>query len=149
MALIKDIRDYSAGDIREKAGLKPNERIDLVVGGPPCQAFSTAGRRLGFNDDRGNVFLTFIDRIRELKPRFAVIEVNESAVAPEFRIIGGSSDPPRPHPTRNDPTRQTAIRLAPRPLAPRISFPSTLKSFCRFRQPLQRYEGGKIADPCV
>jgi DNA (cytosine-5)-methyltransferase 1 len=74
MALIKDIRDYSAGDIRKQAGLKPKEPIDLVVGGPPCQAFSTAGRRLGFNDDRGNVFLTFIDRIRELKPRFAVIE---------------------------------------------------------------------------
>tara|TARA_Y100001934_G_scaffold281252_1_gene390353 strand:- start:1453 stop:2874 length:1422 start_codon:yes stop_codon:yes gene_type:complete len=74
MALIKDIRDYSASDIRKQAGLKQNETIDLVVGGPPCQAFSTAGRRLGFNDERGNVFLTFIDRITELRPKFAVIE---------------------------------------------------------------------------
>ena len=74
MALIGDIRDYSAATIREKAGLSSIEEIDIIVGGPPCQAFSSAGKRQGFNDDRGNVFLTFIDLITELKPRFAVIE---------------------------------------------------------------------------
>jgi DNA (cytosine-5)-methyltransferase 1 len=61
-------------EIREKAGLSSTDEIDLVVGGPPCQAFSSAGKRQGFNDERGNVFLTFIDLITELKPRFAVIE---------------------------------------------------------------------------
>jgi DNA (cytosine-5)-methyltransferase 1 len=74
IALIGDIRDYSAATIRDKAGLSPNEEIDVIVGGPPCQAFSSAGKRQGFNDDRGNVFLTFIDLITELRPRFAVIE---------------------------------------------------------------------------
>lgn len=74
MALIGDIRDYSAMDIREKAGLSLTDEIDVIVGGPPCQAFSSAGKRQGFNDERGNVFLTFIDLITELKPRFAVIE---------------------------------------------------------------------------
>ncbi|NDV43080.1 DNA cytosine methyltransferase [Flagellimonas sediminis] len=74
MALIGDISDYSAKDIREKAGLDQDDEIDLVVGGPPCQAFSTAGNRKGFSDERGNVFLTYIDRILELRPRFAVIE---------------------------------------------------------------------------
>jgi DNA (cytosine-5)-methyltransferase 1 len=74
MALIGDIRDYSAIEIREKAGLSSTDEIDVIVGGPPCQAFSSAGKRQGFNDDRGNVFLTFIDLITELKPRFAVIE---------------------------------------------------------------------------
>jgi DNA (cytosine-5)-methyltransferase 1 len=74
MALIGDIRDYSATEIREKAGLSSTDEIDVIVGGPPCQAFSSAGKRQGFNDDRGNVFLTFIDFIIELKPRFAVIE---------------------------------------------------------------------------
>ena len=39
-----------------------------------CQAFSTAGKREAFGDKRGNVFLTYIDRILELRPRFAVIE---------------------------------------------------------------------------
>lgn len=74
IALIGDIRDYPAHEIRNKAGLLPDEDIDVIVGGPPCQAFSSAGKRQGFNDERGNVFLTFIDLIAELKPKFAVIE---------------------------------------------------------------------------
>lgn len=74
IALVGDIRDYSAEQIREIAGLKVNEDIDLVVGGPPCQAFSTAGKRKGFEDERGNVFLNFINLITELKPKYAVIE---------------------------------------------------------------------------
>lgn len=74
IALVGDLRDYSAREIREKAGLTPQENIDVMVGGPPCQAFSSAGKRQGFNDERGNVFLTFIDLIIELRPKFAVIE---------------------------------------------------------------------------
>ena len=74
IALIGDIREYSAATIREKAGLSKTEEIDVIVGGPPCQAFSSAGKRQGFNDERGNVFLSFIDLIAELRPRFAVIE---------------------------------------------------------------------------
>jgi DNA (cytosine-5)-methyltransferase 1 len=74
IALIGDIRDYSAIEIRDKVGLSSTDEIDLIVGGPPCQAFSSAGKRQGFNDDRGNVFLNFIDLITELKPRFVVIE---------------------------------------------------------------------------
>ena len=72
--LIGDINKYSSSMIREFAGLSADEEIDLIVGGPPCQAFSTAGKRESFNDSRGNVFLTFIDRILELKPKYAVIE---------------------------------------------------------------------------
>lgn len=74
MALVGDIRDYTPEQIRKIAGLNDSEEIDLIVGGPPCQAFSTAGKRKGFEDERGNVFLTFIDVITELRPKFAVIE---------------------------------------------------------------------------
>lgn len=74
IALIGDIRNFSAIEIRDKAGLKNNDEIDLIAGGPPCQAFSTAGNRKGFEDDRGNVFLTYLDRIVELRPKYAVIE---------------------------------------------------------------------------
>ncbi|WP_373495780.1 DNA cytosine methyltransferase [Aquiflexum sp.] len=74
IALIGDIRNYTSQDIRSKAGLSSTDEIDLVIGGPPCQAFSTAGKRKGFEDERGNVFLTFVNLIVELNPRFAVIE---------------------------------------------------------------------------
>lgn len=74
IGLIGDINNYSVEDIRKYAGLEEGQEIDLMIGGPPCQAFSTAGKREGFNDKRGNVFLTFIDRILALRPKFAVIE---------------------------------------------------------------------------
>lgn len=74
IGLIGDINNYSAKEIRKYANINDDVDIDLVVGGPPCQAFSTAGKREAFNDIRGNVFLTFIDRILELRPKYAVIE---------------------------------------------------------------------------
>lgn len=74
LKLIKDFRDYTPSEIRKVAGLTPKSEIDLIFGGPPCQAFSTAGRRKAFNDERGNVFLCFIDLILRLRPRYAVIE---------------------------------------------------------------------------
>ena len=74
IALINDINICSGEDIRKAAGLSKNDDIDLIVGGPPCQAFSTAGKRQGFDDERGNVFLTFLERIKTLQPKFAVIE---------------------------------------------------------------------------
>ena len=74
MALLGDINDYSKQDILEASGLTEKDDIDLIVGGPPCQAFSTAGKRKAFNDDRGNVFLKYIDLALELQPKYIVIE---------------------------------------------------------------------------
>lgn len=41
--------------------------VDVLVGGFPCQAFSVAGYRKGFNDDRGNLFFEIVRIIEELK----------------------------------------------------------------------------------
>lgn len=73
-ALLSDINEYSAKDIRKVAGLIESDEIDLIMGGPPCQAFSTAGKRNGFNDDRGNVFLKYLELCLELQPKYFVIE---------------------------------------------------------------------------
>jgi DNA (cytosine-5)-methyltransferase 1 len=74
VSLLGDINDYFVADILNAANLTKHDSIDLVIGGPPCQAFSTAGKRKGFNDDRGNVFLKYIDLALELQPKFIVIE---------------------------------------------------------------------------
>lgn len=73
LALIGDISDYSAEDILRMAKVA-KEDVDIIYGGPPCQAFSTAGKRQGFKDQRGNVFLKFIDIIGEIMPPYILIE---------------------------------------------------------------------------
>ena len=47
-----------------------SEPIDILNGGFPCQAFSIAGERKGFEDDRGNLFLNIIDLIEQLGEKF-------------------------------------------------------------------------------
>lgn len=48
--------------------------IDIISGGFPCQAFSSAGKRLGFKDQRGNLFFEMMRSVRELKPKIVVAE---------------------------------------------------------------------------
>lgn len=47
---------------------------DVVTGGFPCQAFSYAGNRLGFEDTRGTLFFEFARAIKEIKPKIFVAE---------------------------------------------------------------------------
>ena len=74
MALIGDINKYSADAILEMAKIPKDCKVDIIFGGPPCQAFSTAGARRAFNDERGNVFLKFLDIVNDIHPRYVVIE---------------------------------------------------------------------------
>lgn len=74
LPVLGDLLNYTHDDIRKAAGLGRRQRPTLVVGGPPCQAFSTAGKRQAFNDPRGNVFLKYLEVIQSLEPKYAVIE---------------------------------------------------------------------------
>ncbi len=69
----RDINDVSSEDILKVSGLK-KENIDLVVGGPPCQAFSTAGKQRGFSDIRGGCIIQFIRVVSDLKPKYFILE---------------------------------------------------------------------------
>lgn len=53
---------------------KLNKNIDILTCGFPCQSFSIAGKRLGFSDERSNVFWTIINIIKEIKPKSIVLE---------------------------------------------------------------------------
>ncbi|MEO6804947.1 MAG: DNA cytosine methyltransferase [Edaphobacter sp.] len=68
-----DIRDLTADFLRQDLSIESGD-LFAIIGGPPCQAFSTAGRRLGLNDDRGNVFLHFMHLVGQLRPKYAVFE---------------------------------------------------------------------------
>ena len=48
--------------------------VDVFVGGTPCQSFSVAGLRKGFDDSRGNLALTFIAMVEHFKPEWVVWE---------------------------------------------------------------------------
>ncbi|WP_020558938.1 DNA cytosine methyltransferase [Thiofilum flexile] len=68
-----DITHTTTADILAVAKLKPLEAA-LVVGGPPCQSFSLAGKRMGLNDPRGRLVLEFIRVVREALPAAFVME---------------------------------------------------------------------------
>lgn len=48
--------------------------FDLLVGGPCCQSFSAAGKRLAFEDDRGNLFFNYIQILEAKRPRYFIAE---------------------------------------------------------------------------
>jgi DNA (cytosine-5)-methyltransferase 1 len=52
----------------------PDVKIDLLVGGTPCQAFSVAGLRQGLADPRGNLALVFLGLLDKYRPRWVVWE---------------------------------------------------------------------------
>lgn len=49
-------------------------QVDIVTGGFPCQAFSSAGKKLGFEDTRGTLFFDFARCINEVKPKIFIGE---------------------------------------------------------------------------
>ena len=61
-----DIRNFNAKPFRY--------RLDLLVGGSPCQAFSVAGKRLGLEDARGTLFYEFARVVKESKPKIFIFE---------------------------------------------------------------------------
>lgn len=71
--LFGDITSISPSDVSRAAKVKKGE-LFLLAGGPPCQAFSTAGLRQGVNADSGRVVHCYFDLVRELSPRFFLFE---------------------------------------------------------------------------
>ena len=68
-----DVTNVSPQEMLEAAGLKRGEAT-LLAGGPPCQSFSTAGRRQSIGDPRGSLFVYFANAIDVVRPRFFVME---------------------------------------------------------------------------
>jgi len=61
------------GDVTEVSG-KDLPKIDLLVGGSPCQGFSLSGKQLNFDDPRSKLFFEFVRLLRETKPKYFFLE---------------------------------------------------------------------------
>ncbi len=80
-AIPREIQNVTSQQLLEEGGrvlnlgrsLQPGE-VDLVTGGPPCQPFSTAGKRGSVMDPRGSLFMDFIRIVKEVQPRFFLME---------------------------------------------------------------------------
>ena len=68
-----DVHDVKARDLRPQ-GAPECWRPSLLVGGPPCQPWSSAGHQRGLADPRGQLFPQMTRLIDELKPRFVLFE---------------------------------------------------------------------------
>jgi len=60
-----DVRDVKGGDL---------PKIDLLLGAPPCQGFSYAGKQLNFKDHRSKLFFEFVRLLEEIKPKYFLVE---------------------------------------------------------------------------
>ncbi len=67
-----DLSNIISNEVLEKSQIKPLE-INLIVGGPPCQGFSSAGSK-DWNDPRNILLRKFVEIITSLKPTWFVME---------------------------------------------------------------------------
>lgn len=74
----------------EAAAGKRLTNIDLVAGGPPCQAFSVYGKRLGTVDQRGMLIYEFVRMVKELQPKTFLMEnvrgLHSMAIVPKTAL---------------------------------------------------------------
>lgn len=67
-------------------------KIDIIIGGSPCQGFSFAGKLLNFDDNRSKLFFEYSKLLKELKPKFFLLENvimnkhSEDVITNELRI---------------------------------------------------------------
>lgn len=66
-----DITAVADDDIRR---LRDRRQIDIICGGFPCQAFSIAGKRKGFDDTRGTLFFEIARFANIIRPRYLFLE---------------------------------------------------------------------------
>ena len=61
------------GDVTQVDGTKL-DKIDLMIGGSPCQGFSFAGKQLNFKDPRSALYFEFVRLLKETKPKYFLLE---------------------------------------------------------------------------
>jgi len=70
--VVGDVRDLGM-DVLESIVRESTDKVDLIVGGPPCQGFSTAGKKKA-NDPRNGLFQEYVRAVEHFRPRMFVLE---------------------------------------------------------------------------
>ena len=81
-----DIAKLSVADCLKLAGLTGPRQLDVLDGSPPCQGFSTAGKR-DFRDDRNQLFREYVRLLRGLQPKVFVMENVSGMVKGKMKLI--------------------------------------------------------------
>lgn len=68
------VEDDFYTDVRFLSGKFYKNDIDIMVGGSPCQSFSTYGKKRGLDDTRGTLFYDYARIIQEIKPKIFIYE---------------------------------------------------------------------------
>jgi DNA (cytosine-5)-methyltransferase 1 len=76
--LLSDLRETTVEEIEEHFGIDKGD-IDMIVGGPPCQGFSTVGKR-EMDDPRNQLWEHYRNLVNEIRPAYVVIENVEGMV---------------------------------------------------------------------
>lgn len=67
--------DITSQDIKnEIIQLSKEKKVNMIIGGPPCQGFSLKGKKLGLEDPRNYLFKEYLNIVNEIKPEVFVIE---------------------------------------------------------------------------
>lgn len=80
-----DIAKLSVDECLQLAGIKPCE-LDVLDGSPPCQGFSTAGKRV-MDDPRNQLFREYVRLLRGLRPKVFVMENVSGMVKGKMKLI--------------------------------------------------------------
>lgn len=80
-----DIAKLSVEEVLERTGLQPGE-LDVFDGSPPCQGFSTAGKRV-IDDPRNQLFREYVRLLRGLRPKVFVMENVSGMVKGKMRLV--------------------------------------------------------------
>lgn len=96
-----DMSHLEPSEVLSAVGLRPGE-LDILVGGPPCQSFSTAGRRGSTQDPRGTLLWDFLRFVEFMQPKMFLMENVRGLLSVALRHRPLAERPPKKGPPLTD-----------------------------------------------